>query len=70
MAARERLDAGEYVICLDCDHPIPPARLKAIPEVELCVPCQGRTEREAEPARRGIERVRRVTSKPLEEQGT
>ncbi|HEV8596802.1 MAG TPA: TraR/DksA C4-type zinc finger protein [Candidatus Dormibacteraeota bacterium] len=69
VAALERLDAGEYGICVDCDHPIPPKRLEAIPEVETCLGCQERREverRAADDQEVGIRRVRRP-ARPLEE---
>ncbi len=37
--ALARLDAGDYGICTNCDEPIDPRRLKALPYVELCVSC-------------------------------
>lgn len=44
--ALERLAAGTYGICTECEQPISPARLRAIPEATTCVPCQERLERE------------------------
>jgi RNA polymerase-binding protein DksA len=44
-AAIERLNDGEYGICVECEEPIAPARLKVMPEVETCVRCQDRLER-------------------------
>jgi DnaK suppressor protein len=43
--AIERLKEGGYGICSECDEPIAPARLRAMPEVETCVRCQDRIER-------------------------
>ena len=43
--AIERLKDGEYGTCSECDEPIAPARLRAMPEVETCVRCQDRIER-------------------------
>ena len=43
--ALERIQAGTYGTCEECDEPIPPARFKAIPEATTCVPCQSRRER-------------------------
>jgi DnaK suppressor protein len=43
--AIERLQDGEYGKCSECDEPIAPARLRAMPEVETCVRCQDRIER-------------------------
>lgn len=44
-AALERLNGGEYGTCAECDEPISPARLRAMPEVQTCVRCQDRIER-------------------------
>ena len=44
-AALERLSDGEYGICVECEEPISPARLRAMPEVQTCVRCQDRIER-------------------------
>ncbi len=43
--ALERLRTGEYGFCEECDEPIAPARLRAMPEVVTCVRCQDRRER-------------------------
>lgn len=45
LAALERLTDGRYGLCMTCGAPIPPARLKAMPEVERCVRCQAAHER-------------------------
>jgi DnaK suppressor protein len=39
-AAMERLDDGSYGICLQCEEPISPKRLKAVPWAALCISCQ------------------------------
>lgn len=44
-AALERLDRGEYGVCMECGEPIAPARLRVMPEVLTCVRCQDRLER-------------------------
>ena len=44
-AAIERLDDGEYGICVECSEAIAPARLRVMPEVQTCVRCQDRLER-------------------------
>jgi DnaK suppressor protein len=46
-AALQRLDTGRYGICDECNDPIAPARLAALPEVTSCVRCQDRRERHA-----------------------
>lgn len=40
----QRIADGTYGRCAECDEPIPPARLHAIPTAALCVSCQGATE--------------------------
>ena len=45
-AALERIARGAYAICVECGDAIAPKRLRAIPEVETCLPCQERMERE------------------------
>lgn len=44
MEALERLRDGSYGICEECDEPIAPARLSALPEVTTCLACQRRRE--------------------------
>ena len=39
-SAMERLDDGSYGICLQCEEPISPKRLKAVPWAEFCINCQ------------------------------
>jgi len=34
-----RMDAGEYGLCLRCEEPIAPLRLRALPTAELCIRC-------------------------------
>jgi RNA polymerase-binding transcription factor len=46
-AALDRLDAGEYGICVECAAAISTARLRAAPEVQTCVRCQYWLERKA-----------------------
>ncbi len=45
--AMRRLEAGEYGLCLDCEEPIAPKRLQAVPWAGRCVICQEAHEREA-----------------------
>jgi DnaK suppressor protein len=42
--ALRRLDEGTYGICEDCDAPISPARLRALPFARRCVACQEQFE--------------------------
>ncbi len=38
--ALDRLDAGDYGVCLACDEPIAEKRLRALPWARYCVTCQ------------------------------
>lgn len=38
--ALDRLQLGEYGICLACEEAIPAKRLQALPWAKYCVPCQ------------------------------
>jgi DnaK suppressor protein len=38
--ALDRLNSGDYGVCLTCDLPIPPKRLEALPWARYCVQCQ------------------------------
>jgi DnaK suppressor protein len=38
--ALDRLETGDYGICLACDEPIPEKRLRALPWARYCIPCQ------------------------------
>ena len=37
--AEGKVQDGTYGLCEGCGEPIPPARLRALPEAVLCVPC-------------------------------
>ena len=39
-AALRRIDDGEFGICLDCEEPISPKRLAAVPWASYCLKCQ------------------------------
>ena len=39
-AALKRIDDGEFGICLDCEEPISPKRLAAVPWAAYCLHCQ------------------------------
>lgn len=41
----QQIVAGE-VLCIDCDEPVQPARLKAKPNAARCIFCQGLHEKE------------------------
>jgi len=38
--ALHRLDQGNYGVCLECEEPISPKRLDAVPWARYCVRCQ------------------------------
>jgi DnaK suppressor protein len=38
--ALDRIESGDYGICLSCDRPIPGKRLRALPWARFCVACQ------------------------------
>ena len=40
--ALDRLQLGDYGVCLDCEEPIPAKRLRAVPWAKYCVTCQER----------------------------
>jgi RNA polymerase-binding protein DksA len=44
-AALQRLSAGTYGVCVDCEQPIPLRRLEAEPTANRCVQCQERYEK-------------------------
>jgi len=39
-AALKRIDNGEFGVCLECDEPISPKRLAAVPWATYCLRCQ------------------------------
>jgi RNA polymerase-binding transcription factor len=45
--ALDRLDSGDYGVCLHCEEPIPPKRLRALPWARYCVPCQESAARQS-----------------------
>jgi DnaK suppressor protein len=52
-AALDRLNEGDYGVCVECAEPITPARLDALPEVQTCVRCQVSLEEVGRPSARG-----------------
>ena len=46
--ALEMVRQGTYGICERCGQPIDPARLEAVPETTLCLPCKQLSERSAQ----------------------
>ena len=53
-AALESLDDGSYGMCEDCDEPIAPRRLDAIPWARACVRCQEARDRRRMGDERGL----------------
>ena len=43
-AALQRIEDGEYGVCLRCAEPINPKRLEADPTATLCIDCAGQAE--------------------------
>ena len=39
-AALKRIDCGEFGICIECEEPISPKRLAAVPWAAYCLHCQ------------------------------
>lgn len=56
--AEEKIHQGSYGRCDVCGQPIPPARLRALPEAVLCVPCANRAP--AQPSMAGTPRRSRA----------
>lgn len=49
--ARSQLPAGDSLThCEECDAPIPEARRKAVPGVQLCIACQTEHDRQQQQA--------------------
>ena len=42
--ALQKLDQGTYGLCDECNNPIDPARLEALPQANLCIQCKARQE--------------------------
>lgn len=38
--ALDRVQSGDFGVCLSCEQPIPQKRLQALPWARYCVPCQ------------------------------
>jgi DnaK suppressor protein len=38
--ALERIEEGTYSVCAECDQPISPKRLAAVPWAKYCISCQ------------------------------
>ena len=44
------IESGQYGTCVECEEPIAPRRLKALPFATRCVECQAASERLAQAA--------------------
>jgi DnaK suppressor protein len=55
--ALDRLDSGDYGICLSCEEPIPAKRLRALSWARYCVKCQDTVGMEMD-EELGLERTR------------
>ncbi len=42
--ALERMERGEYGVCIECGDPIGLQRLEVVPDAACCVTCQGEVE--------------------------
>ena len=51
-AALARIHDGSFGVCMDCESPISPKRLAAVPWASRCIRCQDAADRDA---REGIE---------------
>jgi DnaK suppressor protein len=52
--ALDRVQSGDFGVCLACEQPIPSKRLQALPWARYCVPCQeaiGMTREDLQEAR-------------------
>lgn len=43
--ALQRFDDGSYGSCVECDKPVPLARLQALPYARFCIECQRASEK-------------------------
>jgi DnaK suppressor protein len=50
--AIERIDQGDFGNCLECEEPIPPKRLEAMPTAKLCIDCKERLEKKEKSQKR------------------
>src|SRR5690348_10615263 len=48
-AALQRMSAGTYGACLDCEEPITQKRLRAVAWAALCIDCQEQADRNTRP---------------------
>ena len=43
--ALHKFEEGTYGLCDSCGQPIPPARLEALPQANLCLDCKAKNEK-------------------------
>lgn len=55
--ALDRLNSGDFGICLACEEPIPAKRLKALPWARYCVTCQESIGADMDQDARGTSRL-------------
>lgn len=67
-SALQRIEQGDYGICVDCDEDIPEKRLGVVPWAGRCIPCQEAKDNEgkAEGTPRRLSN-KRVTEEELEQ---
>ena len=56
-AALDRVNDGEYGVCVECGQSISATRLRAVPEAQTCVRCQDAIEHHGRPWHVGSRRV-------------
>ena len=55
--ALQRIQEGSYGVCLNCEEPINPKRLDAVPWAAFCVRCQEMVDRSQESGAENLEDV-------------
>lgn len=60
--ALQRIELGEYGLCVECGKPIQRARLQSIPYVSLCIDCKTNETNLTDPNWIGLTRMRQCTS--------
>ncbi len=72
-AAIQRVDEGDYRICVGCDEDIPEKRLGVVPWASRCIPCQEAKDNEdkaaGEPMRMADRRVQVTNGDTFNVQG-
>jgi DnaK suppressor protein len=52
--ALDKIEKGTYGLCDCCGRPIPPARMEAIPQTNLCMDCKARMRKSPAESRFGM----------------